>query len=112
VLTAIRPSPWLPASTLLSCANTWLRHRSEQYYTAFLLSASRPGTRPPALPGLEQMRGHPGVYHRELPHGFPAIDTAQPMVARRSGAGWLVVEANTSLARRLAVLSELTPHYR
>jgi hypothetical protein len=108
VVRHVSPASGVPAGTFLSCASLWLSFRGRQFYAALLLDAIHPGVFPNALPELVPVSGHPGVYHRELPRREIAVNSIQPLVARRAGPGWLVVEGDTTLVRRLSVLSALS----
>lgn len=97
-----------PQITRLAVRATWFQFRGHHYYTAELTDAVHPGAPTGPLPGLARVAGHRGVYHRELPPRFVAVNSIQPMVARRTGRGWLVVESTAPLSQRLAVLAALS----
>ncbi len=104
----LQPFPGATAGTFLSCASTWLRFRGQLFYSSVLTDAVQPGAPTGALPGLSAVVGDRGVYHRELPSRFIAVNSIQPMVARRTSRGWLVVESVAPLNQRLTVLAALS----
>lgn len=77
------------------------------FYSAVLTDALHPGAAPPMLPAVSPTAGHSGVYDRELPSRFIAVNSIQPMVARRTRRGWLVVESVAPLSQRLTVIAAL-----
>jgi hypothetical protein len=102
VATVIRPENGLVGQALESCVNITYFYLGEHALTAaVLLSASRPGARPPALPGMKPLPGHPGF--------FEATGDGNEMAARRIPGAWLVVEENDEIGLRvpLALLEHL-----
>jgi hypothetical protein len=74
------------ANVLFSCARSWysIKGSSEAPSAAVLLSARHPQGAAPTLPGLKPT-GHPGIFTEDG-------GAAGPILARRVGRAWLVVQ--------------------
>jgi hypothetical protein len=85
VATRIRSYPQLIGHPLLACASiTYINHEENHLQAALLLNAVHPGAKPPDLPEMEPLAGHPGL--------FEAPGSGGEIVARRIPGAWLVVQ--------------------
>ena len=101
VVAHIHAFPQVIGRLYLSCADTQLFYGHGYLMdTAILLDAHHPGSRPAPLPNATPVPGHPGVVN-EAGLNFGSI------TGRRVGDAWLVVEATSPLALRLAILDQL-----
>jgi hypothetical protein len=101
VATKIRPVKGLIGQAFLSCVNITYFYLGEHALTAaVLLNASHPGARPPRLPGMRPLAGHPGI--------FEAPGDGNEMAARRIPGAWLVVEEGDRIG--LGVSVEILEH--
>lgn len=90
VASPVRPIHRLLGHALVSCADTVYIHRVGEYVTtAALLNASRPGSAPPALPGMTPLAGHPGIFH--------ASSSGGPVLARRIPGAWALVTTDETI---------------
>jgi hypothetical protein len=93
VTTRLRPFPELLGQAFISCAETTYLYRNEHHLpAAVLLDAARPGTRPPGLPGMKPLPGHPSIFEAP-PHRF----------ARRIRGAWLVVQEEDNIGPSVPV---------
>lgn len=87
----------------ITCASTSYEVSGWPVLASVLISASQPGARPPALPAIQPLPGHPGVF--SLPElAEPGVE---PSYARRVAGAWLVVSRAQS-AERLTLLRDLS----
>lgn len=90
----------LEGIAFLPCADTEFYWDRWPLQAAVLLDAAHPGHTPAALPRMQPVTGHPGV--------FDALGSIQGhLTARRIGDAWLVVQGGSGLGQRLALLSNL-----
>jgi hypothetical protein len=80
--------------SLLSCVDITFSFKGESAFeSAILLDAAKPGSDPPALPGMQPLAGHHGV--------FVTLGENGEIVARRIRGAWLVVEEDGYGGRRV-----------
>lgn len=106
IATEMRPSRNLLGHPLVSCVDTMYFYREEDALdAAVLLDAEAPGRRPPGLPGMKRLPGHPGVV--VAPGG-----SESPIVARRMPGAWLAVEGTggIGLGVKVDLLERLRGH--
>jgi hypothetical protein len=103
IVTQVRSYSGLIGQGFISCASTSYSLDGWPLLAGILLSASHPGSAPPALPAMTPLSGHPGVFRAPGPEGSSLEDQ---MLARRVPGGWLVV-ARAKLPQRLALLEHL-----
>jgi hypothetical protein len=101
ILTAIAPDPGIIGHAYLSCVGLGFRLRGTWFKAAVLLDAKHPGAPPAALPGMRPVPGAPGFLDRSSPF------VSEDFTARRVGDAWLVVQAETSVSRRVQALRAL-----
>ncbi|HVR06329.1 MAG TPA: hypothetical protein VMS02_09815 [Solirubrobacteraceae bacterium] len=105
VVTSIVPDRGIVGRAFLSCEEVELRLGRGSLLAAVLLDAGHPGSPPAALPDMRAVPGVPGVFVRSntLPVGqFPYL------LARRSGAAWLVVAGAETVRQGLRALGALS----
>jgi hypothetical protein len=96
VTTKIKPLHGLFGHALLSCVDTIYTYQEEhRIRSAVLLNAEDPGARPPLLPAMSPLVGHPGLFEAPGANG--------KMVARRMPGAWLVVEAQDNIGLRVPI---------
>jgi hypothetical protein len=103
VVTRVGSYSGLVGQGFLSCASTSYDVSGWPMLAGVLVDASRPGTTPPALPGMRPLRGEPGIFQtagseRPAPEG--------DWLARRVRGGWLVV-SGAEPRQRLTLLKHL-----
>ena len=101
VATQIQPVDGVSGSAFISCADTEFYWQRWPLEAAVLLNAAHPGAEPAALPQLQPVPGHPGVF--DAPGGVQGH-----LTGRRMNGAWLVVQGGKDLSQRLALLNELT----
>jgi hypothetical protein len=93
VVTRIRAFPQLLGQAFISCAETtYIYDNEHDLRSAVLLDASHPGATPPALPGMELLAGHPGIF-----------ETPPDRFARRIHGAWLVVQEEDNIGPHVPV---------
>jgi hypothetical protein len=103
VVTSLAPTPSVAGGGYASCIDTEYSFAHSSLDAAVLLDAAAPGQAAPvALPGEAAVRHHPGLYSAPGWNG--------PLLGRRVGNAWLVVEGGAKLKQRIAVLSHLHAH--
>lgn len=100
VVSALTPSPAVLGGGFLSCADTELAFHHQALDAAVLLDPAAPGDVQPAeLPGATPVPHHRGLYS--------APGWTGPLLARKVGNAWLVLEGGSSLRERVTVLAHL-----
>ncbi len=100
VVTSLAPTPGVAGGGYASCIDTEYSFAHSSLDAAVLLDAAAPGQAAPvALPGEAAVRHHPGLYSAPGWNG--------PLLGRRVGHAWLVVEGGAKLKQRIEVLSHL-----
>lgn len=92
------------ASGLLSCYSLLVDYRGEAATAALLVNAQKPRRRPAALPGARPLPGHEGILIEAASQGALPNGEKERLLARRVGAGWLVVQTPGSVASALDLL--------
>jgi len=98
----IKPYRGLLGRGFLSCVDTvYITRQKDHLRAAVLLDATRPGSRPAALPGMRPVAGHVGI--------FEAPGSEGETLARRIPGAWLVVEEEDRIGQRapLELLADL-----
>lgn len=88
-----RPAVNVNGRAFIPCAASLITSPAGTITATILLDASSPGNRPAFLPGTRAVRGAPGIVKTDS-----SLVTA-PLLARRDGNAWLVVEAGDRLDR-------------
>jgi hypothetical protein len=97
-VTVIKPIPASQSGVFLSCLDDALAFGGTRLQVAILLNAHHPGKTPAALWGSSAVPGHPGLVAMRPPPQFGFnVDTGAPLLARRAGNAWLVVEGRPGL---------------
>ena len=100
VVTNLAPTPGIAGGGYVSCIDTEYTFAHSSLDAGVLLDAAAPGRDAPVpLPGETPVHRHPGLYAAPGWNG--------PLLGRRVGNAWLVVEGDASLKRRIEVLSHL-----
>ncbi len=104
VTSVLRPVVGAIGPPYLTCANTHYIYRysptdESSLYSFMVLDAEHPGSAPAAMPAMEPVAGHPGVFQSRL--------TGRGLVARRVPGAWLLVEEGRDLQQRLSLLANL-----
>jgi hypothetical protein len=93
VVARVKAFPQLLGQAFISCAETtYIYDNEHDLHSAVLLNASHPGATPPALPGMEPLAGHPGIFEAP-PDRF----------ARRIHGAWLVVQEEDNIGPHVPV---------
>jgi hypothetical protein len=100
VLTHVSAHAGLIGRPVVSCASNTYRFEGWPLVASVLLDATRPGSTPGPLPGMQQLAGHPGV--------FRALAAEGEMLARRVPRAWLIVARGSGDVQRLVVLEHLS----
>ncbi|HEY4426804.1 MAG TPA: hypothetical protein VGN08_01210 [Solirubrobacteraceae bacterium] len=97
VATSIRPYPGqIIGHAFVPCLAIEYELHNTPLKAIVLLDAARPQSFAPLLPDFHAVRGSPGVY------------AEGELTAKRSGAGWIVVEQGTGVRQRMLLLRHLT----
>lgn len=104
VVSILRPLVGAIGRPFVTCATTRYTYRfsaaDESSLTSFMvLDATHPGVTPAAMPAMEPVAGHPGVYQSRVP--------SNALVARRVPGAWLLVQEGRDLQQRLSLLANL-----
>ncbi len=100
VAARLRPLPDLPNHAFISCAETTYIYMDEhEFPAAVLLDAVHPGAEMPALPGMEPLAGHPGIF--EMP---------PDRFARRVRGAWVAVQEEEGIGPSVPI--DLLEHLR
>ncbi len=99
VMTQVRPHREVYGREFVSCAYTGYLFKNWPIVAGVLLDASRPGTTPAALPAMQPLQGHPGIFQG------PGVEGET--IARRIPGAWLVVAKGEGLQQRLTLLQHL-----
>jgi hypothetical protein len=98
-LVRIRAYADLFGGGLMPCVNASYRIEGSAVLAAILLDAADPGRTPGSLPGMQPVRGRPGM--------FQAVASTGEIVAQRIAGGWLVVGGGRRMSERVMVLEHL-----
>jgi hypothetical protein len=99
VVTKIKSHTGLLGRPFLSCASESYSFAGWPLVASVLVDAADPGSSPSALPGMESLTGHPGV--------FQTVVAGGDAVARRIPGAWIVVAKGKGLSQRLTLLEHL-----
>jgi hypothetical protein len=102
VITEVHSYSGFVGDGFITCASTSYELAGWPLLATVLISASHPGIRPPLLPEMKPLPGHPGVF--SAPGGEEGSESA--LYARRVPGGWLVV-SKAKPVQRLALLEHL-----
>jgi hypothetical protein len=99
VLANIKRYADLIGKPFVSCASNSYRFAGWPLVASVLLDANHPGSTPGALPVLQRLSGHPGVFTTLVAEG--------DAVARQVAGAWIVVARGEGLQQRVALLEHL-----
>lgn len=103
VITEVHGYSGFVGDGFITCASTSYELAGWPLLATVLISASHPGARPPLLPAMKPLPGHPGVF------SAPGGERSEPegeLYARRVHGGWLVVSRAKPI-QRLVLLENL-----
>jgi hypothetical protein len=99
VMTKVSPHKARLGRELVSCISTSYLLNNWPIVAAVLVDAARPGIAPGALPAMQPVATHPGI--------FQGPGVAGQTIARRIARAWLVVGGGKGLQQRLSLLEHL-----
>jgi hypothetical protein len=103
VITEVHSYSGFVGQGFITCASTSYELAGWPLLATVLISASHPGARPPSLPAMKPLPGHPGVF--SAPGGEEEGPEGE-LYARRMPGAWLLV-SRAKPAQRLALLQRL-----